>query len=183
MPSFGPIGNGSSIGIIIKRHGPTLSSSTHEIPTSKVEFFQCDSRLVFIFRWKNYVLHGELTENIWSTRFDLNADPTHHICVHRTSILDKPIDRFPYATKLTLCETFEVPRLPIVNDLNRAFPLRQLTNLSIQCHHFAFHQLIELFPFTTNVQTLTLDSIVLYRADASSIQRNEVFQSVSKANS
>ncbi|CAF0976933.1 unnamed protein product [Adineta ricciae] len=135
------------------------------------------------YQRKNYVLHDELTENIWSTRFDLNADPTHHICVHRTSIFDKPIGQFPYATKLTLCETFEVPRLPIVNGLNRAFPLQQLTNLSIQCHHFAFHQLIELFRFTTNVQTLTLDSIVLYRADASSIQRNEVFQSVSKANS
>jgi len=63
------------------------------------------------------------------------------------------------------------------------FPVKQLLNLSIKCHHFAFQQLIELLQFTSNVHTLTLDSIVLCRADSSSIQRNELFQLVSKTNS
>jgi len=135
------------------------------------------------YQRKDYVLYDELAENIWSTRFDLNEDPIHHICVHRTKMFEKSIDKFPYATELKLCEAFEVPRHSIANDLNHVFPLKQLMNLSIKCHHFAFQQLIELLQFTSNVHTLTLDSIVLCRADSSSIQRNELFQLVSKTNS
>ncbi|CAF4630955.1 unnamed protein product [Rotaria sp. Silwood2] len=70
------------------------------------------------YRRKDYVLYDELVENIWSSRFDINEDPVHHICIHSTNMIKKSIDNFPNATKLTFCETFEVSSDLIVMDLN-----------------------------------------------------------------
>ncbi|CAF4947184.1 unnamed protein product, partial [Rotaria sp. Silwood1] len=130
----------------------------------------------------NYVLYDELVENIWSSRFDINEDPIHHICIHSTNMIKKSIGNFPNATKLTFCETFEVPRDSIIIDLNRLLPLKQLTKLNIECHHFSFEQLIDLLQFTPNVHVLKLDSILLYRTDSVSIQQNELSKLVSNMN-
>ena len=48
---------------------------------------------MFVFRRKDYVLYDELAENIWSTSRDLNEDPIHHICIHRTKMFEKSIDK------------------------------------------------------------------------------------------
>ncbi|CAF3305385.1 unnamed protein product [Rotaria sp. Silwood2] len=93
---------------------------------------------LFLFRRKDYVLYDELAANIWSSRFDINEDPIHHICIHSTNMIKKSIDNFPNATILTLYETFEVPRDSIIIDLNRLLPVKQLTKLTIECHHFSF---------------------------------------------
>ncbi|CAF5128924.1 unnamed protein product, partial [Rotaria sp. Silwood1] len=111
---------------------------------------------------------------MWSSRFDINEDPIHHICIHSTNMIKKSIDNFPNATKLTFCETFEVSRDLIAMDLNRFLPLQQLTKLTIECHHFSFEQLIELLQFTPNVHVLKLDSILLYRTNSLSIQQNDL---------
>ncbi|CAF4160252.1 unnamed protein product [Rotaria sordida] len=134
------------------------------------------------YRRKDYVSYDELIENIWSSRFDINEDPIHHICIHSTNMIKKSIDNFPNATKLTFCETFEVPRDSIVIDLNRFLPLKQLTKLTIKCHRFSFEQLIELLQFTPNIHVLKLDSILLYRTDSVSIQQNELSKLVSNMN-
>lgn len=136
----------------------------------------------FLFRRNDYVLYDELIENIWSSRFDINEDPIHHICLHSTNMNKKFIDHFPNATELTLCETLEVPRNSIVMDLNRFLPLKQLTKLNINCHHFAFEQLIELLQFMPHVDELKLDSVVLYRTNSLSIQKNELSKLVSNMN-
>ncbi|CAF4291286.1 unnamed protein product, partial [Rotaria sordida] len=39
------------------------------------------------YRRKDYVLYDELIENIWSSRFDINEDPIHHICIHSTNMI------------------------------------------------------------------------------------------------
>ncbi|CAF1233529.1 unnamed protein product [Rotaria sp. Silwood1] len=131
---------------------------------------------------KDYVLYDGLIQNMWSSRFDINEDPIHHICIHSTNMIKKSIDNFPNATKLTFCETFEVSRDLIAMDLNRFLPLQQLTKLTIECHHFSFEQLIELLQFTPNVHVLKLDSILLYRTNSLSIQQNDLSKLVSKIN-
>jgi len=138
--------------------------------------------IYFLFRRKDYILYDELVENIWLSRFDINEDPIHHICIHNTNMIKKSIDHFPNATKLTFCETFEVPRNSIVFDFKCFLLLKQLTKLIIECHRFSFEQLIELLQFKPNVHTLEFDSIVLYRTDSLSIQQNELSQLVSKTN-
>ncbi|CAF5071155.1 unnamed protein product, partial [Rotaria sp. Silwood1] len=134
------------------------------------------------YRRKDYVLYDELVENIWSSRFDINEDSIHHICIHSTNMIKKSIDHFPNATKLTFCKTFEVPRDLIIIDLIRLLPLKQLTKLTIECHYFSFEQLIELLQFTPNVHVLKLESILLYRTDSVSIQQNELSKLVSNMN-
>ncbi|CAF3841478.1 unnamed protein product [Rotaria sp. Silwood1] len=119
---------------------------------------------------------------MWSSRFHINEDPIHHICIHSTNMIKKSIGNFPNASKLTFCETFEVPCDSIIIDLNRLLPLKQLTKLNIECHHFSFEQLIDLLQFTPNVHVLKLDSILLYRTDSVSIQQNELSKLVSNMN-
>ncbi|CAF3324483.1 unnamed protein product [Rotaria socialis] len=133
-------------------------------------------------RRKDYVLYDELVETIWSSRFDINEDPIHHICIHSKNMIKKSIDNFPNATKLTFCETFEVPRDSITIDFNRLLKLKKLTKLTIECHHFSFEQLIELLQFAPNVHALKLDSIILYRTDSVSIQQKELSKLVSNMN-
>ncbi|CAF4228340.1 unnamed protein product [Adineta steineri] len=92
-------------------------------------------------------------------------------------------DKFPNATKLTFCDDFEVPRDFIIVDLNHIFPLKKITKLSIECHHFSFEQLIELLQFTSNVHTLRLDSIIILHGNNSNlIQQNPLTQLVSETN-
>ncbi|CAF4985919.1 unnamed protein product, partial [Rotaria sp. Silwood1] len=131
---------------------------------------------------KDYVLYDELVENIWSSRFGINEDPIHHICIHGKNMIKESIDHFPNATILTFCETFEVCCDSIAIDLNRSLPLKQLTKLTIECHRFSFEQLIKLLQFTPNVHVLKLDSILLYRTDSVSIQQNELSKLVSNMN-
>ncbi|CAF2701888.1 unnamed protein product [Rotaria sp. Silwood2] len=96
--------------------------------------------------------------------------------------MEKFVGNFRNATKLTLSDTFEIPRDSIVRDLNRIIPLEQLSTLSLDCHRFAFHQVIELLNFTPNVHTLKLNSILLNGSDSVSIQQNATFQIVSNTN-
>ena len=159
-----------------------LLSSIQQIHTGKNNKYLFIA-LLFLFRKKDYVLNDdELTANIWSSRHDINEDPVHHICIHSTNMIKQSAEKFSNANKLTLCETFEVPRDSIVADLNRNLPLKQLTKLAIKCHHFHFQQLIELLQFTPNVHVLELDSVVLNRTNAVSIQQNQLSQLVSNMN-
>ncbi|CAF5069055.1 unnamed protein product [Rotaria sp. Silwood1] len=96
--------------------------------------------------------------------------------------MEQCLSYFPNAIELTLSETFHVPRDSIVISLNRIIPLRQLTKLTFDYHHFPFEQVIELLHFTPNVHTLKLDSILLYQRSSFLIEQNEIFQKVSKMN-
>ncbi|CAF1566175.1 unnamed protein product [Adineta steineri] len=99
------------------------------------------------------------------------------------NIVKQSNDKFPNATKLTFCDDFEVPRDFIILDSNHIFPLKKITKLSIECHHFSFEQLIELLQFTSNVHTLKLDSIIiLHRNNSNLIQQNPLTQLVSETN-
>ncbi|CAF1563307.1 unnamed protein product, partial [Adineta steineri] len=125
------------------------------------------------YRRKDYVLYDQLSENKWSTRFGMNKDPIDHICIHTTDMMKQSTDKFANATKLTLYVDF---------DLNHIFPLKKITNLSIECCRFSFEKLIELLQFTSNVHTLKLDSMLLFRNNSNSIQQNPLTQLVSKTN-
>ncbi|CAF1483193.1 unnamed protein product [Adineta steineri] len=125
------------------------------------------------YRRKDYVLYDQLSENKWSTRFGMNKDPIDHICIHTTDIMKQSIDKFANATKLTLYVDF---------DLNRIFPLKKMTRLSIKCCRFSFEKLIQLLQYTSNVHTLKLDSILLYRNTPNSIQQNPLTRLVSEIN-
>jgi hypothetical protein len=124
------------------------------------------------------MLRGEPDSNTLQT----NVDSVHHVCIHQSNTIKQFGGHFTNANELTLSETFDVPRDSIVNNLNHIIPLRQLTKLTLACHRLPFKQVIELLHFTPNIHTLKLDSILLYRTDSLSIQKNDLFQIVSNTN-
>lgn len=71
---------------------------------------------------------------------------------------------------MTLSEYYDA------SSLNRIIPVRQLTQLIIDCQHFSFEHLIELLSLTSNMHTLKFNSIQFYD------QQNETFVLVSKTN-
>ncbi|CAF3977440.1 unnamed protein product [Rotaria sp. Silwood1] len=134
------------------------------------------------YRRKSYMLYEELDKNVSSLHVETSKDSVQHVYIHNTNAMEQCLSYFPNAIELTLSETFHVPRDSIVISLNRIIPLRQLTKLTFDYHHFPFEQVIELLHFTPNVHTLKLDSILLYQRSSFLIEQNEIFQKVSKMN-
>ncbi|CAF2878103.1 unnamed protein product [Rotaria sp. Silwood2] len=134
------------------------------------------------YRRKCYIMYEDLGQKIGSHDLEMKENAADHVCIHSRNTMEKFVGNFRNATKLTLSDTFEIPRDSIVRDLNRIIPLEQLSTLSLDCHRFAFHQVIELLNFTPNVHTLKLNSILLNGSDSVSIQQNATFRIVSNTN-
>jgi hypothetical protein len=128
------------------------------------------------------MLHKELMKSMWSSGYDINEDPVHHVYLHNTETIKQFVGNFSDATELTLSGAFEVPRDSISTSLKLMIPLTQLTKLTLDCHKFPFEQLIELLQSTQNLHTLKLDSVLVYRTDFDTIQQNEIFQIACKTN-
>ncbi|CAF4940100.1 unnamed protein product [Rotaria sp. Silwood1] len=129
-----------------------------------------------------YILDEDLDKNIGSPSLEIEENPAYHVGIYSINAMEKFIGNFRNATKLTLFDTFDKPRNSIVRSLNRIMPLKQLSTLSIDCHHFPFDQIDELLYSTPNVHTLKLHSILLYRIDSVSMQQKQIFQLVSITN-
>ncbi|CAF1288481.1 unnamed protein product [Rotaria sordida] len=128
------------------------------------------------------MLYKVPVKNIWSSRFDINKDPIHHIYIHNTEMIKEFVNNFSNITDLIFAETFDVPRESIITNLNRFIQLKQFTKLNFECHRFPFEQIIELLHFIKNIHTLKLDSILLYRTNSILIQQNETFRIVFNMN-
>jgi hypothetical protein len=61
-------------------------------------------------------------------------------------------------------------------------PLQNLTKLVVEGENFSFEKLIELLSLTPNLDTLKIQSILLYQEDFLTIQNSETFQLVSNVN-
>jgi hypothetical protein len=77
---------------------------------------------------------------------------------------------------------FSTTRNSIGTILSRIIPLKQLTKLVIECHHFSFIKMIDLLSFTPNIHTLIFESMPFYRNDYISIEQSETFRFVSNTN-
>jgi hypothetical protein len=83
---------------------------------------------------------------------------------------------------VTLSEYCDASHDSLATSLNRIIPVRQLTQLIIDCQRFSFEHLVELLSLTPNMHTLKFDSIQFYGTDSVSIQQNETFILASKTN-
>ena len=92
------------------------------------------------------------------------------------------MNHFPNATELTFEDGFSTTRHSFSMILSRIVPLKQLSKLVLECHHFSFMKLIELLCVTPNIHTLVFQSMPFYRDDYMSIQNNETFRLVSTTN-
>lgn len=128
------------------------------------------------------MLYEEPKVHNCSYGFALPEAPIHHVSIHNTNAMKQFVGAFPNVTELTLSETFDVPHHSMETDLNRIIPLKQLTKLTLHCHRLPFDRMIQLLCFTPNINTLKLNSILLYRADSFSFPETEVFRIVSNTN-
>ncbi|UJR19961.1 hypothetical protein I4U23_023093 [Adineta vaga] len=135
---------------------------------------------VAIFFSKNS--YEKQTINLWSSRNDINEDPTHHIYLHDSQTMKQYAGHFPNTNQLTLLENFNISHDSCATNLQFILPMKQLTKLTVNCRHFPFEQLIVLFQYMQNVHTLKVETVQFTGVDFRSIQQNEAFQIASKTN-
>ena len=117
-----------------------------------------------------------------NNKLQTNVDSVQHLHIHNANIKKQFMGYFKNAIELTLPETFDIHRHSIVDNLNRIITLQQLIKLTINCYNLPFEQMIELLQFTSNINTLKFNSMLLSQIDSISIQQNDVFKLVSKMN-
>jgi hypothetical protein len=129
------------------------------------------------------MLYEKLNDDMWPYHFEMMIeDPVHHVYISSTNAIQQCASAFPKVTKLTLVKKFNGRRDLIAMYLNRIIPLRQLTQLNLNCRGFPLQQIIKLLQLTPNVHTLKLDSILLYDTTSTLIEQNEIFRIVSNTN-
>jgi hypothetical protein len=114
--------------------------------------------------------------------YETNFKSVHHLCIPSEEDVIICQNYFPNTTELTLENGFSTTRDSIASIINPIIPLKQLTKLVIECHHFSFIRVIELLRNSPNIQTLILESMPLYKKDRMSIQQSETFRLLSNTN-
>jgi hypothetical protein len=112
--------------------------------------------------------------------YETNFKSVHHVCIQSEEDVIICQNYFPNTTELTLENGFSTTRDSIASILNPIIPLKQLTKLVIQCHHFSFVRVMDLLRNSPNIQTLKLLS--LSNNDCTSIQQSETFRLLSSTN-
>ncbi len=83
---------------------------------------------------------------------------------------------------MTFSEYCDASHDLLATSLNRIIPIRQLTQLIIDCQRFSFEHLVELLALTPHMHTLKFDSIQFYETNSVSVQQSETFILASKTN-
>ena len=111
-----------------------------------------------------------------------NIDVVRQLDIHNPDAIEQFHNRFINANELTLTEDFDISHGSIVDGLNRIISLQQLTNLTLQCHHFPFEKLLELLHYTPHLHTLGLRSVSICPTSSTCMQKNSLFRTLSDTN-
>ncbi|CAF3846998.1 unnamed protein product [Adineta steineri] len=132
------------------------------------------------YRRKNYELHSEVTAENENQIIFKSVDLVQ---IQNEMAINQCMDYFPNTTQLTLSDGFSISTYrSIESGLNRILPLQQIKTLVIQCHHFSFLKMIKLLSYIPNLDTLTFQTMPLFKENKVSIEQNEEFQSLCKTN-
>ncbi len=114
--------------------------------------------------------------------YETNFKSVHHLRIKSEKDMIICQNYFPNITRLSLGNGFSTTRDSIASILNPIIPLKQLTKLVIECHHFSCIRVIDLLRNSPNIQTLIVGSMPLYKNDCMSIQQSETFRLLSSTN-
>lgn len=134
------------------------------------------------FRRKHYTLYQSSDGNTCLDQDRSNLNSTQQIQIQDEKSIISCTNYFPNVIELTFKEGFSTSRTSLPTILHDIIPLKQLTQLIIQCHHFSFKKIIDLLRFTPNIHTLTFESMPFYKDDYASIEQSESFQLISNIN-
>lgn len=85
---------------------------------------------------------------------------------------------FPNVIELTIGNYFKTSDVI----LNRILPLKQLKILYVKDYQFPFEDVIQLLYSTSNLHTLKLDFLFIFKLNISLLEKNEIYQYVKKNN-
>jgi hypothetical protein len=111
---------------------------------------------------------------------DFNS--VHHIHIKSRRAMINCMNYFPYTTKLTFSDRFNIMCDSIGSELTRIIPLKQITVLIFDYKFPSLKQLVQLLGFLVNIHTLKLTSLSLTENDSTTIRQSEIFQLVSRTN-
>lgn len=124
-----------------------------------------------------------MNKDISSNHFETNIKSIQQLYIHSTNAIKQFTGYFPNVTEVTFSEYCNPSHDSFAISLNRIIPIRQLTQLTVECQYFSFENLLELLSLTSNMHTLKLNSIQFYeKIDYVSVQQSETFLLVSKRN-
>ena len=138
--------------------------------------------LLLLSRRKHYILSEKYNKTTCFNDYETDLRSVDNIHIENEKDMINCTYHFPNATKLTLEDGFSTTHDSIAIILSRIIPLKQLTNLVVECHHLSFMKVIDLLHFAPNIHTLIFETMPFYKNDYMSIQQSEIFQLVSSKN-
>ena len=155
---------------------------TQQILTGITRYRLKFSSHLFFSRRKYYTLYQRSEENTSYEQCNSNLNSVRQIHLQNGKNLTSCMNSFPNATELHFKDGFSTSCPSVAILLDRIIPLKQLTKLVIECHHFSFKKMIDLLCFTPNICTLIFQSMPFYKDDHLLIEENETFRRVSDTN-
>jgi len=134
------------------------------------------------YRRKDYQFYWQMDKEICPYIQSTNFNSVKHVQICSKRVTNNFVHYFPNATELTIKEDLKTFDLSISLTLTRIVPLKQLTKLMIDCYYFPFEELIHLLYFTPNLHTLKFQFLSLNDRRLKLIEKNDIFQYVSKKN-
>lgn len=122
-----------------------------------------------------------LLEATTNANHSINRHSIQELSIYDKNTMEQCHSRFLYVNKLTLTGSFAIAHTWITNDLDRVISLKQLTQLTVECH-LPFEQLLTLLHLTPNLHNLKLHSLLFKPIDFVSINEYTEFQSISNMN-
>ncbi|CAF0784327.1 unnamed protein product [Adineta steineri] len=134
------------------------------------------------YRRKFYTICNQPEELTCLNSKETELKSVKHLQIHSEKQTNTCKYYFPNVTTLTFKDGFKNTQNSIAFNVNRVFPLKQLTKLIIQCDYLSLTKLIELLHWTPHIHTLEFESMPLYGVTYNSTQHNQLFQLVSSRN-
>ena len=123
-----------------------------------------------------------LLEATTNANHSINRHSIQELSIYNKDAMEQCQTHFLNANELTLTRSFAIAHTWITNDLARVIPLKQLTQLTVEYHHFPFERLLKLLHLAPNLHNLKLHSILFKPIDFVYVNQYTEFQSISNMN-
>lgn len=127
-------------------------------------------------------MYQQSDEQISSDVCCSNLNSIRQIDIYHEKTISTCSNYFPNTEEIHFKSGFSASCSPIASLLHRIVPLKQITKLIIECHHFSLKKMIDLLSSASNIHTLTFQSLPLYKDASLLLEQNESFRNLSERN-
>ena len=127
-------------------------------------------------------MHQRSNEQIASDVGCSNLNSVRQIDIYHEKTISSCSNYFANTEEIHFKSGFSASCTSIASLLHRVVPLKQITKLVIECHHFSLKKMIDLLSSSPNVHTLIFESLPLYKNASLLLEQNESFRNLSERN-